>query len=356
MAPHDGSPATLDVVVPMYNEALCAAELLERFGAVRDRLRDASDPVDLRLILVDDGSADATVSIVKEIAAPLGFVHPIELSRNFGHQAAVTAGLDASSGDYVCVIDADLQDPPELIGPMLERLRDGELDVVYGRRIAREGESWFKKATASVFYSVIRKLSGLEIPQDTGDFRVMTARVASGLRELPEHNRFLRALVPWMGARSEPFDYERDSRFAGDTKYPFSKMFVLAMHAVFAYSLFPIRLVQALAIAMLGLVAAALPVVGGLWAAGVITPGAPLVIAGALVFQTGLILLGIGMVGGYVHRIQDEVKGRPIYVRRDAAPGDRYAPARLLTPAIEQNEANEEVRDVETIRRPAERG
>ena len=356
MAPHDGSPATLDVVVPMYNEALCVGELLDRFSAVRADLRAAAEPVDLRLILIDDGSADATVAIVSQLAASLGYVHLIELSRNFGHQAAVTAGLDASTGDYVCIIDADLQDPPELIAPMLERLRSDDLDVVYGRRSARDGESWFKKATASAFYSIIRKLSGLEIPQDTGDFRVMTARVASGLRELPEHNRFIRALVPWMGARSEPFDYERDSRFAGDTKYPLSKMFVLAMHAIFAYSLFPIRLVQALAIGMLGLVAAATPVVLGLWAARIITPGTPLVIAGALVLQTGLILLGIGMVGGYVHRIQDEVKGRPIYVRRDAAPGDRYAPARLLTPAIEHNDVNEEVRDVETIRRPAERG
>ncbi len=320
-------PCSLDVVVPLFNELECVGELHRRMSAVRTEL--GPEGVEVRLILVDDGSTDETVQAIQTDCADEEWIALIELARNFGHQAAVTAGVDASTADYTCVLDADLQDPPELVGLMLEKLHNENLDVVYGVRVSRDGDSRFKRATAMLFYRFIRRSSGLDIPIDTGDFRVMDSRIAGGLRQLPEHNRFVRALIPWMGCRAEPFPYERDERFAGSTKYPFSKMFTLAMHALFSLSMFPIRLVQGMGVFFLAVAGLAIPVVGGLWLAGVVQPGAPLMIAVALTLQTGIIVLAVGIVGAFVHRIQDEVKGRPLYVRRDGVVGDRHIPAHL---------------------------
>ena len=317
--------ARLDVVVPVFNEAACLDELVRRLDAVRARLR--AEAIDVHVIPVDDGSRDESGRLLDDIARSHAWTHVIHLARNFGHQAAMTAGLDASLGEYVAVIDADLQDPPELIPEMLATLRRDDVDVVYGVRETRDGESRFKLRTANLFYRVLRRASGLDIPLDTGDFRVMRARVVEALRTLPEHNRFVRALVPWLGYDAIGFPYARDKRYAGESKYPVRKMAILAAHAIFAFSTAPIRLVQLAGVALLALGTLGIVTLGALHVFGVVTIGALGWILLAMLLQTGIILLGTGVVGGYVFRIQDEVKGRPLYVRRDVRPHDRDAAA-----------------------------
>jgi dolichol-phosphate mannosyltransferase len=317
--------ARLDVVVPVFNEAACLDELIRRLDAVRERLRHAA--IDVHAILVDDGSRDESGGLLDDLARAQSWTHVIHLARNFGHQAAMTAGLDASLGEYVCVIDADLQDPPELIPEMLATLKREDVDVVYGVRETRNGESRFKLRTANLFYRVLRSASGLDIPLDTGDFRVMRQRVVEALRTLPEHNRFVRALVPWLGYDAVGFPYARDKRYAGESKYPVRKMAILAAHAIFAFSTAPIRMVQLAGVALLGLGALGIVTVGALQLFGVVTVATVGWVLLAMVLQTGIILLGIGVVGGYVFRIQDEVKGRPLYVRRDVRPHDREVAA-----------------------------
>ena len=309
----------IDLVIPVFNEMECLDELAARLG----RLREAHADLDIYVILVNDGSVDGSGDKMDRLALEHRWIYPVHLVRNFGHQAAVTAGLDASSSEYVAVIDADLQDPPELIPQMLAQLIDNDLHVVYGTRSKRTGDSWFKRRTAQGFYRILQVLSGLDIPHDTGDFRVMTRMVAESLRRLPEHNRFMRALIPWLGYSSAPFYYDRQERFAGHTKYPLRKMIALASHAIFSFSTFPIRAVQGTALLLL--------VLGGLVGTGcagatlLSTNGASFAwwIASAMFLQTGLLMLAIGMVGGYVFRIQHEVVGRPVYVRKGVNIGER---------------------------------
>lgn len=318
----DGDLPAIDIVIPIYNEIECLDELAKRLATVRD----GAPQFAIRTILVDDGSRDGSGPRIDELALQHDWISVVHLVRNFGHQAAVTAGLDASTAPYVAVIDADLQDPPELIPTMLQELRDQDLSVVYGTREERPGDSLFKRRTAVAFYKLLRLLSGLDIPLDTGDFRVMDRDVVDSLRRLPEHNRLMRALVPWLGYRSAGMLYKREERFAGQTKYPLRKMVVLASNAVFSFSTFPIRAVQATAFSLLGsgaglgLLLAMLQLFGR-WHPGI----APWLLMGMLI-QTGVILLAIGVIGGYVFRIQDEVKGRPVYVRQGTTLGDRTAP------------------------------
>ena len=322
---------SLDVVVPVFNEEACLGELVRRVSVVRDRLGEAG--VSLRMILVDDGSLDRSAIVMGELAAGRHWLEAIHLSRNFGHQAAVTAGIDASTGTYCAILDADLQDPPELLPEMLERMTASGSDVVYGVRQERLGESGFKLRTAQLFYRLMRRGSGLDIPLDAGDFRIMSKRVVGELGKLPEHHRLLRAMVPWLGHRSCGFDYTREERFAGSTKYPIRKMLMLASHAVFSFSTLPIRIVQALGLA--------LSVAGGLGTVGLtvalpfgVEPPLAVWILGALTLQTGIIVLAIGLIGGYVFRIQDEVKGRPAYVRVDPTFSPTFPPT--AAPAIEE--------------------
>lgn len=304
------SQPTIDVIVPLYNEERCFATLHERLAQLR--LAYAND-FDLRAIYVDDGSSDLTRDFLRTAAMQSSWVTSILLSRNFGHQIAVTAGLDASKSDYAAIIDGDLQDPPELIPIMLKQLKSEDVQVVYGRRTSRHGESRFKKLTASVFYRATRTISGIPIPVDTGDFRVMTGFAVSTLRQMREKDRFLRGMIPWLGLTSRPFDYERDPRFAGTTKYTLRKMVRLATNAVVGFSLFPLRVVQ-----LFGLV---LLMIGGL---GLLVSIVSLSLSNSINYEIWLLLIvvslagstvsAVGIVGGYVHRIQDEVRGRPMYV------------------------------------------
>ncbi len=317
----DTQPTRVDLVIPVFNEIDCLGELVRRLGALRTS--EAAALLDIRAIIVDDGSTDGSGARIDALAVENPWIHALHLVRNFGHQPAVTAGLDASDADYVAVIDADLQDPPELIPAMLDQLRIDCVYVVYGTRSARPGDSWFKRKTAVGFYRLMRKLSGLDLPIDAGDFRVMDRAVVDALRELPEHHRMMRALIPWLGYSSSGFRYERDQRFVGATKYPLRKMLVLASHAVFSFSTFPIRLVQGAGLLLAALGSLALATLAVLDLAGVVTVRLAAWIGIGMVMQTAVLLLAIGLVGGYVYRIQDEVKGRPLYVLQNTRVGHR---------------------------------
>lgn len=316
------SRVRLELVIPVYNERPCLDALIDRLLAVRTA---AAVDVDIRAILVDDGSTDGSGGLLRRLADEHEWLTTVHLVRNFGHQAAVTAGLDASTAEYVAIIDADLQDPPELVPEMLARLRREGVHVVYGVRRSRVGDSWFKRRTALGFYRTLRWASGLDIPLDTGDFRVMSREVVDALRAMPEQHRLMRALIPWLGYSAVGHPYDRHERFAGSTKYPLRKMVVLASHAVFSFSTFPIRLVQAAGVAFVGLCVALLSMLTVLRAVGGVDPGLGPWVAAGMIGQTGVLLVAVGIIGGYVFRIQDEVKHRPLYVRHGRSVGDRTA-------------------------------
>jgi polyisoprenyl-phosphate glycosyltransferase len=299
----------VDVVVPVYQEADCLDELLRRLLDLRSRV----PAWEMRFILVNDGSRDRSQEILERHAAANPCVQVIKLSRNFGHQAAVTAGLDQADADWVAIIDADLQDPPEHIRPMVERAMQG-YDVVYGQRSRREGETLFKRATASVFYGLIRRLCQVDIPPETGDFRVIGRRVVRALREMREQHRFIRGLVPWVGFRAVAYPYDRDQRFAGATKYPLVKMLKFALDAVFSFSNYPLRLATWLGLLMAGFGAVIGLVLLYLRLFTPYTvPGITAVIL-IVVIMVGLQNIALGIVGEYVGRIFEEVKRRPLYV------------------------------------------
>jgi dolichol-phosphate mannosyltransferase len=265
------------------------------------------------VILVDDGSSDESAELMREFAKADRRYKAIILSRNYGHQIALTAGLDLASGDAVVVLDADLQDPPELIPKMLANWRAG-YQVVYGVRTARHGETALKKLTARLFYSLIVHLSGVQIPRHTGDFRLMDRKVADALRRMPEQKRFLRGMVSWAGFRSCPLPFERPPRAAGVTKYPWRKMFQFALDAIFSFSIIPLRVST-----YLGLAATALAVFLILRALymrfieNATMPGfAALYVA--IWLLGGLNLFFMGILGEYIGRIYLEVKRRPLYL------------------------------------------
>ena len=301
------SPATLSIVVPCFNEA-------DVLGETYRRLKDleASIAGGMQLVFVDDGSSDATWPMLRKLAEGDDGVVAIRLSRNFGHQYALCAGLDHSTGMYVAVMDADLQDPPELIPKMLDLARQG-YDVVYGRRTRRDGESAFKRSTASLYYRVLNALSDTDIPRDTGDFRVMSRRIVDLLRALPERDRFVRGLVSWLGFRQTALDYDRAPRAAGKSKYPFSKMLRFAASGISSFSVAPLRVCIYLsyvlfALALLGIVYvlwswAALDAVRG-WASLAILV---LVLSGCNLFFTGVL-------GEYVGKTYFQTKMRPLYI------------------------------------------
>ena len=301
---------SLTVVIPIFNEEECIDALFARLLGLRERMRARAE---LDFVFVDDGSTDASPAMLGALADAQSFVKLISFSRNFGHQIAVTAGIDHADGDWVAVIDADLQDPPEVIADMLEMALHG-YDVVFGQRRSRKGETALKKASATVFYRVLSRLCDIDIPVDTGEFRVMSRRVVVAMRKMRERHRFIRGMIPWIGFKSAPFAYDRDERFAGRTKYPLRKMLGFAANAILSFSATPLAIAT-----RLGLVAVALGLAGAGYMlylklfTNIPVPGVTSILVAIALFS-GVQILLIGLVGQYVARIFEEAKGRPLYV------------------------------------------
>lgn len=302
----------LSVVVPVYNEEENIPELHRRLGVVLAPLVSSYE-----IVFVDDGSADRTWTVVSELAAADPRVKGLSFSRNFGHQAAFTAGLDHASGEAVVIMDADLQDPPELLPELVARWREG-YDVVYAQRSKREGETAFKLVTAAAFYRLLRRLTQVDVPVDTGDFRLMSAKAVAAFRRMPERHRFTRGLVAWMGFRQIGVQYVRAARRAGETKYTMRKMMRLATDGLTAFSRLPLLLaLWTGAFLLTAGVVGALAFVGvrlsGTYASGLWG------LAAGVVALAGVQLVGLGLLGEWVGRIYEEVKRRPLYLVQDTA-------------------------------------
>lgn len=299
----------LSVVAPCYNEEAGLREFVRRVEAVCGTIGCPYD-----IILVNDGSRDRTLDIAREIAAADPRVRVVNLLRNFGHQAAVTAGLDLADGDAVVLIDSDLQDPPEIIPDMVAQWRAGA-DVAYGQRRTRAGETPFKLFTAKLFYRLLQRMTKSNIPADTGDFRLMDRRVVEVLRSMRERHRFIRGMVSWVGGRQVAVPYDRRARFAGDTKYPFRKMLSFAVDAITSFSVVPLRLVTILALLTIAL---AISAIGLVFVVKLINPDyfipgyASIVLT--IIFFGGVQLLALGVIGEYLGRMYEAVKARPIYI------------------------------------------
>lgn len=300
----------LSIVVPVFNEEESIAESVRRLLALRDKL---SPEIDVELVFVDDGSKDQSLSLLRSFAEQAASVKVISFSRNFGHQIAITAGIDLAVGDYVSVIDADLQDPPELIEDMYRLALTG-FDVVYGKRRSRAGESAFKKATAAAFYRLLNYMCEIDIPADTGDFRLMSRRVVEVFKQLRERHRFVRGMVPWLGFRSTPLEYDRAERHAGETKYPLSRMLTFATNAILSFSSKPLTMAI-----RLGFLTVLAGITGGAYMLYLkLFTNTPILgltaILLTIVIFSGVQILLIGVVGEYIARIFEEVKGRPLYL------------------------------------------
>jgi len=321
--------SALTVVVPIYNEDGCIPELVNRLAALHDRMHER---VELDVLFVDDGSSDGSAAQLLEAARERRYFGILKLSRNFGHQIAITAGIDHARGDYVCVIDGDLQDPPELIEAMYEQARRTGANVVYGQRRQRKGETFFKRLSAGLFYRILRWMTRIEIPADTGDFRLIDRKVADALRGMREQGRFIRGMVPWAGYRSEPLLYDRDPRYAGVTKYPLYKMLRLAAHGILSFSTKPLRLMSYVGAAIV--LASLMGLAGMIYLklfTDVVVPGITVVLT-AIILLNGFTILMIGVMGEYVGRIFEEVKRRPLYFVDVLQPGEGGAPAEPPTP------------------------
>ncbi len=298
------------VIVPVYNEEEVIHTTVSRLKQVMNQLNDSYE-----LIFVNDGSRDQTLSILKEYFQGDSSVKIIDFARNFGHQIAITAGMDAARGDAVIVIDADLQDPPELIFSMIEKWKEG-YEVVYAKRTKRIGETFFKKYTASLFYRTLRALTDIDIPMDTGDFRLIDRKVCDQMAQLHEKNRFVRGLVCWVGFRQTAVEYERDERLVGESKYPLKKMLKLSLDGITSFSYKPLKLASyaGVLLSLAGFLYMLYVIYLKLFTNSTIL-GWSSVIVIQLLFS-GIVLLIMGMMGEYIGRIYDETKARPLYIVR----------------------------------------
>lgn len=297
----------LSVVAPCYNEAGNLPEFHRRVSAVCDGIGA------WELVLVNDGSTDATREIMRDLVRRDPHVVAIDLARNYGHQIALTAGLRHCGGEYILILDADLQDPPELLDEMLRLMDEHNADVVYGQRRRRAGETWFKTKTAALFYRIMRRLVDIDMPLDTGDFRLMNQRTAAILNDMPEQHRFIRGMVSWIGLRQVPLLYDRDPRHAGETHYPLHKMLRLALDAITGFSVMPLRLASAVGagIGALGLMALIYTIAG--WLSGRVVEGWTSIVTLMLILG-GAQLLMLGVFGEYLGRLYMESKRRPLFV------------------------------------------
>ncbi|MDQ1301082.1 MAG: polyisoprenyl-phosphate glycosyltransferase [Chloroflexota bacterium] len=302
----------LSVVAPCFNEEGVLHELYRRISQALDSTGESWE-----LVLVNDGSRDRTPQIMRELRAQDPRVKIVDFARNFGHGIAVTAGMDYATGDAVVLIDADLQDPPELLLEMLAKWRAG-YEVVYAVRSQRKGETWFKEFTAKAFYRLIYRITDIKIPMDTGDFRLMDRKVVDALKQMREHHRFMRGMSVWVGFRQTGVTYIRAERYAGETKYPLKKMVKFALDGITSFSYLPLQLAM-----YIGFVAAGLSILGILAAVILRLSGSQAFYGQAttlvsVLFLGGVQLICLGIIGEYLGRIYDEVKGRPLYIVREA--------------------------------------
>lgn len=304
----------VSILAPVFNEEPVLPELYRRVREVMDNTTYSWE-----LLLVNDGSRDRSGDVIRSLHEKDTRVRGISFSRNFGFQVAVTAGLDYARGQAVILADADLQDPPEVFPRMIEKWKEG-FDVVYGVRSSREGETWFKLFTAKLFYRLIYRITEVEIPLDTGDFRLMDRRVVNAVRRMPERNRFLRGMVPWIGFRQTGIPYERRARFAGESKFSsIRQMLPFALDAITSFSYLPLQLATYMGFTFAGLSLVAILLVIGL---RLLVPSTPLLGQATtlvvVLFLGGVQLISLGIIGEYLGRIYDEVKGRPLYLVDEA--------------------------------------
>ncbi|WP_024832111.1 glycosyltransferase family 2 protein [Ruminiclostridium josui] len=297
----------LSVVVPVYNEQEVITETYRRLKASLSNL-----DMDIEYIFINDGSTDNTYLKLKELIVNTD-VKLINFSRNFGHQIAISAGMDYAKGDAVVVIDADLQDPPEIISEMIEKWKEG-YEVVYGKRLHREGETLFKKLTAKLFYRVIDNITDIKLPVDVGDFRLIDKKVCNSMKSLPERARYVRGLVSWVGFNQTSIEYKREKRFAGKTKYPLRKMIKLATDGIISFSYRPLKLATFLGmtVSALSFIYLIVILLQKFFTNSTVEGWASTMVVS--LFFNGVMLVVIGIMGEYVGRIYEEVKSRPLYV------------------------------------------
>jgi len=301
----------ISVVVPMYFEEEVAQECYNRLKSVM-----LQNNINYEFVFVNDGSTDRTMEILSEIAANDYRTKIVNFARNFGHQVAVTAGIAAAKGDAIVIIDADLQDPPEVIPELIAKWEEG-YEVVYAKRKQRKGETWFKLLTAKYFYKFLNYMSDIDIPKDTGDFRIIDRKVADVFNQMTERNRFIRGMMSWVGFRQTYVEYERDERFAGETKYPLKKMIKFASDGIIAFSTKPLRIVMTLGLlsVLISIIVLLYTITVKIIGSGTQTGWASIMVA--ITFFSGIQLLGLGIVGQYIARIYDESKNRPIYIVKE---------------------------------------
>ncbi|WP_081756834.1 glycosyltransferase family 2 protein [Gorillibacterium massiliense] len=299
------------IVIPMFNEEAVIAETYKRLRLVMDE-----QPENYELVFVNDGSRDGTAGIVRELCKTDEHVRLVDFSRNFGHQVAISAGMDYAQGDAIVVIDADLQDPPQVILQMIAKWKEG-YDVVYGRRLKRKGETLFKKTTAKMFYRLLRSMTNVDIPVDAGDFRLIDRKVCDVLKNLKEKNRYVRGLVSWVGFRQTSVEYVREERFAGETKYPLKKMLRFALDGITSFSYKPLKLATYIGMGLSAVSFVYLVVVVIQKLMHQTQAGWASTVAINLFFN-GIMLMLLGVIGEYIGRIYDETKDRPLYIVREA--------------------------------------
>lgn len=307
---------TISIIAPIYNEIGNLDKLYERISQTMDASGESWE-----LLLVDDGSKDGSTEKIRQFSQEDERVRAVIFARNFGHQIAVTAGLDYARGQAVVIIDADLQDPPEVITELIAKWREG-YEVVYAVRSEREGESWFKLATASLFYRLIYRITDVNIPLDTGDFRLIDRKVVDILCQMRERHRFLRGMASWVGFRQIGVSYRRAARFTGSTKYPLKKMVKFASDAITGFSYFPLQVATYMGFISAGLSILAIPVVIALRLAGSQAFFGQATTLIAVLFLGGVQLISLGILGEYIGRLYDEAKGRPLYIVSEAPVDD----------------------------------
>jgi len=321
------STPLISIITPRFNEAKSIPELYRRVSQVME-----SSGHTWELIMVDDGSTDGSADLIRQLVSQDRHIRPVVFARNFGHQLAVTAGLDYSRGKAIVIMDADLQDPPEVVLELISKWQEG-YEVVYAVRAHREGETAFKLLTASLFYRLIARMTDVKIPMDTGDFRLLDRKVVDVLNRMRERHRFLRGMSVWVGFKQTGVEYSRAARFAGETKYPFKKMFKFAWDAVTSFSFLPLQVATYLGFISAGLSILAIPVVAIMRMSGQLAFAGQATTLVAVLFLGGVQLISLGILGEYVGRLYDEARGRPLYIVRDA-PVDEIAETLPEDPVI----------------------